>query len=69
MRAVSVAGAPGFYIRGAQEIAVLDRNGRFIPTTCSLVRGNVLVWQRGGAYRLEVMRATPTADRARASTR
>jgi len=54
VRAVSVAGAPGFYIRGAHEIAVLDRNGRFIPTTRSFVRGNVLVWQRGGvAYRLE----------------
>jgi len=54
VRVVDVAGARGFYIRGPHEVAVLDRTGRFIPTTRSLVRGDVLVWQAGGvAYRLE----------------
>jgi hypothetical protein len=54
IRAVNVAGAPGAYIRGAHELAVLDRDGRYIPATRSFVRGDVLVWQSGRvAYRLE----------------
>jgi hypothetical protein len=54
IRAVDVAGADGAYIRGAHEVAVLDRDGRYIEATRSFVRGDVLVWQAGGiAYRLE----------------
>jgi hypothetical protein len=61
-RVVDVAGARGVYVRGAHEIAVLDRDGRYIPTTRSLVRGDVLVWARGGvAYRLETRAGRPRA--------
>jgi hypothetical protein len=53
-RPVSVAGAPGYFITGAREIAVLDRDGHMIPASRSLARSDALVWQRDGiAFRLE----------------
>jgi hypothetical protein len=53
-RPVSVAGAPGYFITGARETAVLDRDGHMIPASRSLARGDALVWQRDGiAFRLE----------------
>jgi hypothetical protein len=53
-RPVSVAGAAGYFITGAREIAVLDRDGHMIPASRSLARSDALVWQRDGiAFRLE----------------
>jgi hypothetical protein len=53
-RPVRVAEAPGYFITGPREIAVLDRDGHMIPASRGLARGDALVWQRDGiAFRLE----------------
>jgi hypothetical protein len=53
-RPVTVLGAPGFFITGAREIAVLDRDGHVLQATRSIALANVLVWQRRGvAFRLQ----------------
>jgi predicted ThiF/HesA family dinucleotide-utilizing enzyme len=53
-RSVAVAGTRGFFVTGAREITVLDRDANAIPATRSLARSDALVWQRDGvAYRLE----------------
>jgi hypothetical protein len=50
---VDVSGRPGFWVAGAHQVGVLDRDGRFAPDTVRLA-GDTLLWLDGDVtFRLE----------------